>query len=227
MSKLLVIGGSRGIGEAILKQNIGDRACVNISRSPVSIQHPGLTSYTADVLKDDLPEIEDITAMVYCPGSINLKPISSLTEDDFLQDFRINVLGAVRAIKKYARSLKKNPGSSIVLFSTVAVGQGMPFHSSIAAAKAGVEGLARSLAAELAPRVRVNCIAPSITDTPLAASILKSEKSRENISQNHPLKRILEPDEIAGMASYLISENARGITGQVFGIDGGMSRLKI
>ena len=227
MSKLVVIGGSRGIGEAILKQNLESLKCVNISRSEPSIQHVNLESFSLDVLKDELPDIEDISSLIYCPGSINLKPLSSLKEEDFINDFQINVLGAVRAIKKYSKNLKGNDGSSIVLFSTVAVAQGMPFHSSISTAKAGIEGLTRSLAAEFAPCVRVNCIAPSITDTPLAASILRSEKSRENISENHPLKRIIQADEIASMASYLISSHAKGITAQVFGIDGGMSRLKI
>lgn len=227
METLVVVGGSRGIGLEILKQNLDLRKCVNISRTKPGIEHPNLKSYTADILKDELPQLDAVDSLIYCPGSINLKPINSLSEEDFQNDFHINVLGAVKAIKHYLKVLKISGSGSIVLFGTVAVEQGMPFHSSIAASKAGVQALARSLAAELAPRVRVNTVAPSITDTPLAASILRSDKSRENIADRHPLKRILGADEIASMASYLISDAARGITGQNFGVDSGMANLKL
>jgi len=226
MENILIVGGSRGIGASFLKQNLERYNCINISRTEPAINHPGLQSFACDVLTDELPDIAELSGIVYCPGSINLKPITSLKEEDFIKDFEINVLGAVRVIKKYLRILKDGDGASIVFFSTVAVSQGMPFHSSVSAAKAGVEGLARSLAAEFAPKIRVNCIAPSITDTPLASSILRSEKSIERIAENHPLKRILDSDEVASLASYLISSAARGITGQVFGIDGGMSTLR-
>jgi NAD(P)-dependent dehydrogenase (short-subunit alcohol dehydrogenase family) len=226
MNKLLVVGGSRGIGAEILKQNLGAFDCINISRTEADFFSSGVTHYSCDIIEGDLPDLHDINALVYCPGSINLKPINSLQEGDFVDDFNINVLGAVKVIRKYLRPLKRNKGS-IVLFGTVAVVQGMPFHSSIAVAKAGVQALSRTLAAELAPSIRVNCIAPSITDTSLAASILRNEKSRENIAERHPLKSIMNPEDIASMASYLISEKAKNITGQVIGIDGGMSTLKI
>jgi NAD(P)-dependent dehydrogenase (short-subunit alcohol dehydrogenase family) len=150
-----------------------------------------------------------------------------LKEKDFIEDFNINVLGAVKVIKKYLSQLKKADDGNIVLFSTVAVNQGMPFHSSIAVAKAGVEALAKSLAAELAPNVRVNCVAPSITDTSLASSILRSDKQREALSQRHPLKKILTPEEVAQMALFLLSQKASGITGQVIGVDAGLGSLKI
>jgi len=227
MKNILIVGASRGIGFRILEQNIEDAQCINISRSRPSIQHEHLTSYEADVLNDPLPEIDALDSLIYCPGSINLKPIGSLKEEDFLEDFRINLLGAVRVIKQYVRALKRSKNASILMFGTVAVEQGMPFHSSISVAKAGVQALAKSLAAELAPSVRVNCIAPSITDTPLASSILKNEKSRSNIADRHPLKKIMTTEDIASMASFLISDKASSITGQIIGVDGGMSSLKI
>jgi len=226
MENILIVGGSRGIGASVLKQNLDRYNCINISRTEPEIDHSRLQTYACDVLTDELPDISELSGLVYCPGSINLKPITSLKEEDFINDFSINVLGAVRVIKKYHKVLKEDEGASIVFFSTVAVSQGMPFHSSVSAAKAGVEGLVRSLAAEFAPKIRVNCIAPSITETPLASAILRSEKSRERISENHPLKRILEAEEVASLASYLISPAGKGITGQVIGIDGGMSTLR-
>ena len=200
---------------------------VNFSRTKPDYDGPNFEHYEVDVLTDDIPKIEGVSKIIYCPGSINLKPINSLKEEDFLDDFKINVLGAVRVIKAYARDLKRAENAAIVLFSTVAVKQGMPFHSSVAVAKAGVEGLAKSLAAELAPTVRVNCIAPSMTDTPLASGILKNEKAIDNIKQRHPLKMIMEASDIANMAAFLISDQAKAITGQVIGIDAGMSTLKL
>lgn len=227
MDKILLIGGSKGIGRATL-EIIGKKYhVVNFSRSAPDYNGPNFEHHEIDVLTDDIPRIDGISKIIYCPGSINLKPINSLKEEDFLDDFKINVLGAVRVIKTYARDLKRAGNASIVLFSTVAVRQGMPFHSSVAVAKAGVEGLTKSLAAELAPDVRVNCIAPSMTDTPLASGILKNEKAIENIKQRHPLKMIMEASDIANMAAFLISNDAKAITGQVIGIDGGMSTLKI
>jgi len=224
--KHLIVGGSKGIGAALLSQLTAEgKECIVFSRTQLDAQ-PGVEHYELDVTTDELPDLENIKSITYCPGSINLKPISSLKEEDFLTDFSINVLGAIRVIKKYHRQLKANNGS-IVLFSTVAVGQGMPFHASVAVSKAGVEGLTRSLAAEFAPSIRVNCIAPTITDTPLASGLLRNDKIRENTAERHPLKRFLEPQEIAGMAAYLHGELAIGITGQVIGIDAGLSRVRV
>ncbi len=227
MGKILLVGGSSGIGNAILKRISKHTESVVISRSAPEETFSNSNHYSCDVLSDPLPELSEISSIIYCPGSINLKPIGSLKEQDFKNDFEINVIGAVKVIKQYLKQLKNASNPSILLFSTVAVNQGMPFHSSVAAAKGAVEGLAKSLAAELAPKVRVNCIAPSITDTPLAAGILRNEKSIENIKAKHPLKKILSPDEIAGLAEFLISENAAGITGQILGVDAGLSNLKI
>ena len=227
MSTLLIIGASHGIGRALLEKELDNRKCINISRTSANIEHPNLEEVLMDVLSDELPELTDIGSIVYCPGSINLKPISSLKEEQLIEDFQINVVGAYRVIKKYHRELKKAQMPSIVLFSTVAVGQGMPFHVSVAAAKGAIEGMVRSLAAELAPTIRVNAIAPTITDTPLAAGLLKNELVIEKMKERHPLKRILNAEEVAAMASYLISDNARSITGQIIGIDAGMSSLRI
>lgn len=224
MKKHLIIGGSGGIGKAIIEEIPPEDDIINISRREPEISRT-ITHYGLDVLNDELPELEGINSIIYCPGSINLKPINSLKIEDFQNDFNINVLGAVRVIKAYHRDLKRN-GGSIVMFSTVASKLGMPFHSSVAAAKSGVEGLAKSLAAELAPKVRINVIAPTVTDTPLASHLLRNEKSQESTRDRHPLKRYLQPEEIAAMATYLVSDQAAGMTGQVIGIDAGIGSVK-
>lgn len=222
--KYLIIGGSKGIGRAIIEQLDEAHEIINISRSAYD-GSKSITQYQLNVLEDELPELEGIEALIYCPGSINLKPIGSLKEEDFINDFSVNVLGAVRCIKKYHRDLKRNNGS-IVFFSTVAAKIGMPFHASVAAAKSGVEGLTKSLAAELAPAVRVNCIAPTVTNTSLAAHLLRNEKAQESTAERHPLKRYLDAEEVASMAVYLSNTDARGITGQIIGIDAGIGSLK-
>jgi len=152
--------------------------------------------------------------------------IKSLKEEDFKNDFEINVLGAVKVIKKYHRQLKKSPGASIVLFSTVAVAQGMSFHASVAASKGAVEGLTKTLAAELSPHVRVNAIAPTITDTPLASGILKNDEVRQKMRDRHPLKRIIDPGEIATLASFLIGEGSASMTGQILKVGAGITSIR-
>ena len=179
------------------------------------------------MLEDALPEIENIDTLIYCPGSINLKPIGSLSVEDFRTDFEINVIGAVKAIQKYLPTLKKGIDPSIVLFSTVAVKLGMPYHASIATAKAGVEGLVKSLGAELASVIRINAIAPTITDTTLASGILRNDRMKENMVERHPMKGYLKPEEVASMAHFLISENAKSISGQIFEMDYGIVSFKI
>lgn len=224
---ILIVGGSKGIGEQLLKNEFGNKEIINFSRTIPETAGANIIHYGINVIEDDLPDLENIESIIYCPGSINLKPISSLKEDDFRNDFEINVIGAVKVIKKYFKQLKQANNPSIVLFSTVAVAQGMPFHSSVAASKGAIEGLTKSLAAEFAPHIRVNAIAPSITDTPLAAGILRNEQAREKLANRHPLKRILNAADIADMASFLIGEKASAITGQIFNIDAGLSTLKI
>ncbi len=227
MKNIVIIGGSKGIGSAILLQQLETNIVYNISRNAPDITHPNLKHFSVDVLKDTLPEIENIDTLIYCPGSINLKPIGSLSIDDFRNDFEINVIGAVKAIQKYLPILKKGTNPSIVLFSTVAAKLGMPFHASIATAKAGIEGLVKSLGAELASVVRINAIAPTITETSLSAGILRNDRMKENMVERHPMKGYLKPEEVANMADFLISENAKSISGQIFEMDYGIVTFKI
>jgi len=224
---ILIIGGSKGIGKAIVSTMLANHTIINLSRTEPSINHPNFKHFTCDVLIDKLPDLDILDAIIYCPGSINLKPFMRLSVDDFKNDFEINVLGAIRIIQTYLPALKKGQNSSILLFSTVATKLGMPFHASIAAAKSGVEGIVKSLAAELAPAVRVNAIAPTVTRTDLASKLLRNEKMEENIIERHPLKKILNPEDVAQMASYLISESASSFSGQIFEMDCGIVNLKL
>ncbi|MBF2707638.1 SDR family NAD(P)-dependent oxidoreductase [Flavobacterium soyangense] len=227
MKNIVIIGGSKGIGNAILMQQLETNLVYNISRNAPDISHPNLKHFSLDVLQDILPDIENIDTLIYCPGSINLKPIGSLNIDDFRKDFEINVIGAVKTIQKYLPVLRKGINPSIVLFSTVAVKLGMPFHASIATAKAGIEGLVKSLGAELATVVRINAIAPTITETSLSAGILRNERMKENMIERHPMKGYLKPEEVAHMADFLISENAKSISGQIFEMDYGIVTFKM
>jgi len=217
--RVLIVGGNTGIGAALNEQLLAEGAVtILISRNQGGV----------DVLEDEpnFPVIEGgIDALIYCPGSINLKPFRGLKLSDFHHDMEVNYFGAVKTIKNYLPNLKEAKEASIVLFSTVAVQKGMPFHSSIAGAKGAIEGLTRALAAELAPNIRVNCVAPSLTDTPLAEKLLRNEKQREGAEQRHPLKAIGQATDIAHMAAFLISDKARWMSGQIIGVDGGMSSL--
>lgn len=227
MKNILIIGGSKGIGSAILMQQLEQNKIYNISRNAPDVTHPNLIHFPVNVLHDPLPELETIDTIIYCPGSINLKPIGSLSIDDFRNDFEINVIGAVKVIQKYLPVLKKGTSPSILLFSTVAAKLGMPYHASIATAKAGVEGLVKSLGAELASVVRINAIAPTITETTLAAGILRNDRMKENMIERHPMKGYLKPEEVAGMADFLISNKAKSISGQIFEMDYGIVSFKI
>jgi 3-oxoacyl-[acyl-carrier protein] reductase len=227
MKTVVIIGGSRGIGNAIVETLLQDFYVINISRNSPENKHPNLSHFSCNILEDELPKLEQVDVLIYCPGSINLKPISRLTENDFKDDFEINVLGAVKVIQKYLPNLRTSNQPNILLFSTVAVKLGMPFHASIAAAKGAIEGLVKSLAAELAPKIRINAIAPTVTDTELAAKLLRNDKMKENISDRHPLKKYLNPQEVAGMVEFLISEKAASISGQIIEMDCGIVTLKI
>lgn len=227
MKTIIIIGGSKGIGEAIIEKLIPNYLIINLSRSKPHIEHQNLTHYNCDVLSDELPAIERADGLIYCPGSINLKPFKRLSLDDFRTDFEINVIGAVRSIQAYAPALVQSENGSIVLFSSVATSMGMPFHASVSTAKSAVEGLMKSVAADLAPKVRVNAIAPTITQTDLAAKLLRNERMIENTIQRHPLKKFLDPSEVAAMAEYLISDVSNSLSGQVFKLDCGIVSLKV
>jgi len=224
---MIVIGGSKGIGKSIVNIMLEDHRVINISRTPPQTQHANLVHYKCDILADELPDLDNVDSLVYCPGSINLKPVSRLSLDDFRADFEINVLGAVKSIQKYLPQIKKGDNPSILLFSTVASKLGMPFHASIATSKSGVEGLVKSLGAELAPTVRVNAIAPTVTETQLASKLLRNEKMIENITERHPLKKFLNPEEVASTAAFLLSDKAASFSGQIFEMDCGIVSFKI
>jgi 3-oxoacyl-[acyl-carrier protein] reductase len=222
-----VIGGSKGIGKAIIASLIEKNNIINLSRTPPSLAHENLTHYNCDILTDELPQLDAVDTLIYCPGSINLKPISRLKLEDFRADFEINVVGAVKAIQQYLPLLKRGNTPSILLFSTVASKLGMPYHASVAAAKSGVEGLVKSLGAELAPTIRVNAIAPTVTDTDLASKLLRNERMIDSITERHPLKKFLNPTEVADMAAFLTSDSASSISGQIFQMDCGIVSFKL
>jgi NAD(P)-dependent dehydrogenase (short-subunit alcohol dehydrogenase family) len=228
---LVIIGGSSGVGLEIIKKAVNLNYTVyNFSRNePLGINTNSLIHHQHDVLSDTidtsiLPDMID--AFIYCPGSINLKPINRLTKDDFRTDYEINVVSAFDTFQKCLPNIKKSDAPKALFFSTVAVAQGMTFHASIAASKAAVEGMVRSCAAELAPKVNVNCIALSLTDTPLASKLLDTDAKKEVASQRHPLKKYGNPSEIASLAMFLISYDSSWITGQVIHADGGMSIIR-
>ncbi|MEP3837038.1 MAG: SDR family oxidoreductase [Algibacter sp.] len=227
MKTIIVIGGSKGIGRALIQKLLTSCRVINISRSTPEISHNQLTHHSCDITKDDLPNINQADGLVYCPGSINLKPFTRLSIDDFKNDFEINVLGAVKVIQKYLPILKNGNHPSIVLFSTVAAKLGMPYHASIAVAKSGIEGLVKSLGAELAPYIRINAIAPTVTNTELAAKLLRNDKMVENIKERHPLKKFLSSEEVANMAVFLLSESCASMSGQIFEMDCGIVSFKI
>lgn len=227
MKTVIVIGGSKGIGNAIVSNLQENHRVINISRSKPEQEHENLIHISCDVTTTELPDIEVADALVYCPGSINLKPISRLSIDDFKDDFEINVLGAVKAIQKYLPVLKKGKKPSILLFSTVAAKLGMPFHASIATSKSGVEGLVKSLGAELAPTIRINAIAPTVTNTDLASKLLRNDKMVEAITERHPLKKFLNPKEVSEMGVFLISDKAASLSGQIIKMDCGIVSFKI
>ena len=228
MKNILIIGSNSGIAKALIKQLLKEKNNVfAISKQEDSFIHENYTSFQTDILSEALPEkvtASEIDGFVYFPGTINLKPFKSIKEDTFRSDLEINLLGAIKSLQQIEKQLTEN--SSVLLFSSVAAQTGMPFHASVAASKGAVEGLTGALAAEWAPKVRVNCIAPSLTETPLASRFLKTQKQKEAMQQRHPMKTYGQPIDIASMANFLLSEKSRWITGQVIGIDGGLSTIK-
>ncbi|APY09439.1 oxidoreductase [Winogradskyella sp. J14-2] len=227
MKTIIVVGGSKGIGNATVASLLSSHKVINISRSQPEQSHENLTHHQCDIINDELPDISEADGLVYCPGSINLKPINRLSLEDFKNDFEINVLGAVKTIQKYLAVLKNGKQPSIVLFSTVASKLGMPFHASVAASKSAIEGLTKSLGAELAPTIRVNAIAPTVTDTDLASKLLRNERMIENMTDRHPLKKYLQPEEVADMVVFLLSHKAAALSGQIFEMDCGIVSFKL
>lgn len=225
---VLIIGGNSGIGLATarLLKSQGIHV-IAAARTAGPLEEMGIPVQPFDALNPTplvLPPVLD--GLIYFPGSITLKPFHRLTPEDFLNDYRVNCLGAVAALQAALPALKAAPSASVVLFSTIAVAQGLSFHASIAAAKGAVEGLALSLAAELAPKIRVNAIAPSLTDTPLAAALLNTEAKKEASAKRHPLQLVGEADDLAQLVAFLISDASKFFTGQVLRPDGGLSSVR-
>ena len=223
---ILLVGSTSGIGRAIAERLTAQ----HIPYITAGRRDPGtgVLHITYDATAGPFPAEHlpaELGGLVYCPGSIDLKPIRSTKADDLRAAFELNAVGAFHSVQACADRLKKVPGSGIVLFSTVAVGRGMAFHASVAAAKGAVEGLTRALAAELAPAVRVNCIAPSLTRTPLAGKLLSTPEREAASAERHALKRVGEAADVAAMAVFLLGNDARWVTGQVIGVDGGLSAI--
>ncbi|MFY8036951.1 MAG: SDR family NAD(P)-dependent oxidoreductase [Cyclobacteriaceae bacterium] len=232
MASILIIGSSSGIGQALAKQLIAEGHQVYGTYNKTSIASAdGFAHVQALNVLDENPDFsflpDTLDGVVYCPGSVVLKPFARIKPEDFVADYQLQLVGAVKAIQACLPKLKNAANPSIVLFSTVAVQTGFNFHSLVASSKGAVEGFTKALAAELAPKVRVNCIAPSITDTPLASALLSSDEKKEANAQRHPLKKIGQPEDLANLASFLLSEKSSWITGQILHADGGMSSLKV
>lgn len=225
MKNVLVIGASTGIGAAIAR-NLEDSCNVfgTYNSNPIESDQYFAFSVPKDEL--NLSKIpEKLHGLIYCPGSINLKPFHRIKPEEFVADLHLQTIGAIKVIQALLPRLKAGNGS-IVLFSAVAVQQGFNFHSQVAVSKGAIEGLTRSLAAEFAPTIRVNCIAPSLTDTPLASRLLNTDQKKEVNAERHPLKKIGTPEDIANAVEYLISDKSNWVTGQVMKVDGGMSAIK-
>lgn len=226
---ILLIGGSYGIGAAIAEKLMNEHHVIIASRSNENVAKE-ITHHTFDVLKDDITTLdlpEKIDGLVYCPGSINLKPFKMMSPETFKEDMELNFNSLVRVVHGLLPKLKNSEQASLVFFSTVAVKVGMPFHTSVAASKGAIEGFAKALAAEYAPNFRVNVIAPSLTDSPLASKLLSNDAKKEKMAERHPLKKVGSTEDIAAMAAFLLNEDSQWITGQVLGVDGGLSTLNI
>lgn len=229
MKNILLIGGSTGIGYELSKKLTKFHKVFVATRNPDAfLNKDNIETLNSNINGEfdssNLPDILD--GFVYLPGTINLRPFKGLKPDNFIEDFEINVIGCIRILQKVLPNLQASENASIIMFSTVAVGLGMPFHSSVACSKGAIEGLTRSLAAEFAPKIRVNAIAPSLLNTPMAEKFLNSEVKIENAKNRHPLKDIGNPSNIAELVKFLLEDNSKWMTGQVIQFDGGISSVK-
>ena len=230
MKNYIVIGGSSGIGKEIVslleKENHNIIATYNTNtiENRKNVKYIKLDVTTDSLDLDSLPE--EIHGLAYCPGSINLKPFHRFKDEEFVEDFKLQVLGATNIIKGLLPKLKKSEDASILLFSTIAVQTGFSFHSQVAISKGAIEGLTRSLAAELSPTIRVNALAPSLTNTNLANRFLNTQTKMDLQAENNPLKKIGEAKDVAEAAVFLLTPKSSWITGQIIHIDGGVSKIK-
>ena len=231
MATFLVVGGSSGIGLQVTNQLAAAGHTVHATYNTHAVESEGNVHYhninvlDENINVDFLPD--SIEGIVYCPGAISLRPFNRIASEDFIKDYNLQVVGAVKVIQAALLKLKESKNGSIVLFSTVAVQLGLNFHSLVASSKGAIEGLTKALAAELAPTIRVNCIAPSLTNTPLAASLLNSDQKIDANAQRHPLKRVGTPLDIANAVEFLLTDKSSWVTGQILAIDGGMSSIKL
>ena len=231
MATFLVVGGSSGIGLQVTNQLAAAGHTVHATYNTHAVEAAGNIHYHPINVLDENINVDflpaSIDGIVYCPGAISLRPFNRIASEDFIKDYNLQVVGAVKIIQAALLKLKESKNGSIVLFSTVAVQLGLNFHSLVASSKGAIEGLTKALAAELAPTIRVNCIAPSLTNTPLAASLLNSDQKIDANAQRHPLKRVGTPLDIANAVEFLLTDKSSWVTGQILSIDGGMSTIKL
>lgn len=213
MKKILLIGSNSEIAKSLLKNSEFDFISISSKDSDFNVLE-----------KSTFPKLNSIDGLVYFPGTINLKPFVNLKEDDFKKDYEVNVLGLINSLQFYYQSFTNN--SSVVTISSIAASFGMPFHTSISMCKASVEALTKSLAAEWAPKIRLNCIAPSLISTKLTERLINSDVKKENIAKKHPLKSIGKTNDISDMITFLLSERSKWITGQILRVDGGLSNIR-
>lgn len=230
MKNFLVIGGGSAIGKATIKQLNSNEFKIFATFNASVVKDPNIETLQFDVVKDDFQRLseflpDELHGLVYCPGSIDLKPFHRIKADEFIKDFELQTLGAIRSIQTALNALKKANCASVVLFSTVAVQTGFPYHSLVSSSKGAIEGLTRSLASEYAPKIRFNAIAPSLVESPLSENFINNEKKLEANASRHPLKRIGQAEDIAKAVKFLLL-NSEWVTAQILHVDGGISSIK-